>query len=68
MRSYLSARRGQTPVKIINNLPQPSFPVEGRAWEEEDIGMSKIVNKNESNCEKKSRFLNPAFFLVPQSC
>lgn len=53
MRSYLSARRGQTPVKIINNLPQPSFPVEGRAWEEEDIGMSKIVNKNESNCEKK---------------
>lgn len=63
MRSYLSARRGQTPVKIINNLPQPSLPVEGRAWEEEDIGMSKIVNKNESNCEKKSRFLNPAFFF-----
>ena len=63
MRSYLSARRGQTPVKIINNLPQPSLPVEGRAWEEEeDIGMSKIVNKNESNCEKR-RFLNPAFFF-----
>ena len=31
MRSYLSARRGQTPVKIINNLPQPSLPVEGES-------------------------------------
>lgn len=59
MRSYLSAQQGQTPVKISNNRPQPSLPLEERVWEE-DMGTVKTVNKNESNREEGS-FLNPAF-------
>lgn len=65
MRSYLSAQQGQTPVKIINNLPQPSLPSEEGAWEE-DIGMVEIVNKNESKCKKK-KFSKSSFLVVP-SC
>lgn len=45
MKSYLSAQQGQTPVKIINNLPQPSPLPEER---EEDVGML-LNEKNEKS-------------------